>query len=188
MSGLRIGVDIDDVLTGWYARAHEISLAAGITNGMTPTSWAPFNEYGCTDQEWYDVLSVATLDGRLYSTEPYAGVVEALQRLKDAGHTIHLVTARGFLAHGDLIRERTIQWLAAHQIPHDTLTFSKRKSVVRTDYFIDDSEKNVKELADLPDGPIVYLLDQPHNRHFYWPRRIESFVGFADEILTGAVV
>ena len=80
MSGLRIGVDIDDVLTGWYARAHEISVDAGITNGKTPTSWAPFNEYGCTDQEWYDVLSVATLDGRLYSTEPYAGVVEALQR------------------------------------------------------------------------------------------------------------
>lgn len=188
MSGLRIGVDIDDVLTPWYERAHEISMAAGITNGKTPTSWAPFNEYGCTDQEWFDALSVATLDGRLYGTPPYPGAVEALHRLHEAGHSIHLVTARGFLVHGDLIREQTIKWLADYGIPHDTLTFSKRKGVVRTDYFIDDSEKNIKELAALKDGPIVYLLDQPHNRHFHWGRRIGSLAEFVDEILTGAVV
>lgn len=185
---LRIGIDIDDVLTGWYAKAHEISMDAGITNGKTPTSWAPFNEYGCADQEWFDALALATLDGRLYSTEPYEGAIEALQRLMDAGHSVHLVTARGFLTHGDLIREQTVQWLAEHGIPHDTLTFSKRKSVVRTDYFIDDSEKNVKELAAMKDGPIVYLLDQPHNQHFYWPRRIESVSEFVDEILSGGVM
>ena len=31
-SGKRIGVDIDDVLYPWYERAHEVSVAAGITN------------------------------------------------------------------------------------------------------------------------------------------------------------
>lgn len=188
MSGLRIGVDIDDVLFPWYETAHTICEAAGITNGATPTTWSPHEQYGCTLDQWLEVLSDATVDGTLYGGAPYPGTVEALTRLRDAGHTVHLVTARGFLAHGDLIREQTIKWLADHAIPHDTLTFSKRKAVVRTDYFIDDSEKNVKELADLHDGPIVYLLDQPHNRHFYWPRRIYSFTEFADDILTGAVV
>src|SRR5690606_4981653 len=131
------------------------------TNGITPSSWSPFNEYGCPAEQWYAVLAEATLTGDLYGGDPYPGVQDALQSLRDAGHTVHLVTARGFLQHGHLIREATVKWIAEHEIPHDTLTFSKRKAVVVTDWFIDDSEKNVREL--LAAGVTTYLLSQPHN-------------------------
>lgn len=177
----RIGVDIDDVLFPWYEKAHALSVAAGIDNGITPTSWSPFNEYGCTADEWYAVLAAATVAGDLYSGDPYPRVKEALQSLRDAGHTIHLVTARGFLQHGHLIREMTCRWLAEHEIPHDTLTFSKRKAVVATDYFIDDSEKNVHELSAA--GVITYLMTQPHNLHVQGFPRVSHVSEFAQKVL-----
>lgn len=180
-ASLRIGVDIDDVVYPWYATAHAISEAAGITNGNEPTSWAPFDQYGCTDQEWYDVLAEATLNGALYMQRPIPGAIEALERLHGAGHTIHLVTARGFLTHGTEIRLQTVEWLEALNVPHDTLTFSKRKAVVPTDFFIDDSEKNVLELAN--HGVRTYMMNQPHNQHVDYPFRVNHISEFVDEVL-----
>lgn len=181
ISGKRIGVDIDDVLYPWYERAHEVSVAAGIANGATPTSWSPFDQYGCTAEEWYAALAEATRDGRLYGADPYPGVVEALARIQDAGHVVHLITARGFLQHGELIRKLTCDWLYDHHIPHDTLTFSKRKAVVTTDHFIDDSEKNVRELAAA--GVDVSLMNQPHNQHVTGFNRVNHISEFVERIL-----
>lgn len=181
MKALRIGVDIDDVLVDWYGTAHSLSVAAGITNGKTPSSWAPFEEYGCTADEWYDVLSAATLDGTLYGQPPYEGAWWALKNLEDAGHSIHIVTARGFLAHGEVIRQQTIDWLDFYDIPHDSLTFSKRKSIVQCDVFVDDSEKNCLEL--LNHGVNTYMMNQPHNAHVEWAQRVNHISEFVDEVL-----
>lgn len=178
----RVGVDIDDVLYPWSAVAHELSRRAGLTDlEQLPATWAPFEEYGCTADEWYDVLAEGTLTGELYLRPPIPGAVDALTRLADAGHTIHLVTARGFLRHGHLIREHTIRWLAEHGIPHHTLTFSKRKAVVVTDVFIDDSEKNAHELRQA--GVRFYLQDAAHNRHVTGFDRVRHITEFAERII-----
>lgn len=178
---MRIGVDVDDVLFDWYGRAHEACMAAGITGSVTPFTWSPFEEYGCTAQAWYDALEVATLDGSLYSGEPLPGAVEALERLREAGHSIHLVTARGFLAHGDLIKRQTIDWIIDYRVPHDTLTFSRDKTLVRVDVFADDSERNITQLVAA--GVRCCLIDADHNRHATHPWRAPSFAAFVDGLL-----
>lgn len=172
MSVLRIGVDIDDVLYPWYDQAHAASVAAGITNGRTPSTWAPFEDYGCSDQEWYDALSAPTLDGSLYFADPIPGAVEAMHQLTECGHVLHLVTARGALANGNLIRKHTIDWLAAHGIPFESLTFSRDKTIVDVDVFIEDHPKNAEALAKV--GRTVILIDRPYNQQCGYGTRAQS--------------
>jgi hypothetical protein len=158
---MRIGIDIDDVLYPWYVTAHGICERAGITNGVTPSSWRAYEDYGCTDEAWYAALAAATLTGELYEAAPLEDAAVQLQRLRDAGHTVHLVTARGFMQHGDLIKAWTIRWILDHEVPHDSLTFSRDKTLVRTDAFLDDAPHNYDEL--LAAGVAVWLLHAPHN-------------------------
>lgn len=184
MTTLRVGVDIDDVLYPWSEVAHRLSVRAGLTQPGTPTppTWAPFEVYGCPADDWYAVLADGARTGELYFDHPMPLARDALTRIRDAGHTVHLVTARGFLHNGDLIRRHTVQWLAAHRIPHDTLTFSRQKTVITTDVFVDDAEHNVHELRDA--GVPVYLMDAPHNRHVTGFDRVHSIADFAERILT----
>lgn len=178
---MRVGIDIDDVLYPWYDVAHRVCEAAGITNGVTPETWAPHEEYGCTDVEWLDALGAATLSGELYNAEPFAGVVDELARLHAAGHTIHLVTARGFMQHGTQIRDATVHWLAKWQIPHDSLTFARDKRAVVTDVFLDDAPHNYDQLVDHTE---VWLLPARHNAaHIEGRRSIASLREFVDLVL-----
>lgn len=178
---MRIGVDIDDVLFPWYEKAHQACVDAGITNGVQPTTWSPHEEYGCTAQDWFDVLEEATLNGSLYSGPPYLGAVDALWRLQNAGHTIHLITARGFFVFGDLIREQTIEWLEHHDVPHDSLTFSQDKTAIPVDVFIDDSAKNCAALVAA--GVRTFMVNQPHNTHADHELRVDHICEFVDQIL-----
>lgn len=182
---MKIGIDIDDVLYPWYATAHLLCERAGITNGAKATTWAPHESYGCTRDQWHDVLAAGAISGELYNQTPYAGVAFQLLRLQAEGHTVHLVTARGFLANGDLIKRHTVEWLAEHRIPHDSLTFSKDKRLVVTDWFLDDAVHNYDQLLGHTN---VRLLVAEHNQSD--PRcerlRVASVVEFVDLVLDGA--
>lgn len=185
---LQIGVDIDDVVTGWYKASHEECVAAGITNGVTPTTWKPYEEYGCEDQVWYDVLDAALKRGYMLDLEPLPGAREALDSLWWAGHSVHLITARGFFQNGDLIREHTRQWVSDLQLRHESLDFRKDKGRAAVelglDYFIDDNVRNVQSVA-AESSAVVYLLNQPWNADGDWPaeRRVDSLEQFAEIIL-----
>jgi hypothetical protein len=178
---LRVGVDVDDVLFPWYDNAHQLCVNAKITNGVNPTTWSPHEEYGCTMQAWLDVLEEGTLDGALYAGPPYLGAIDALWRLQNAGHSIHLVTARGFFVLGHLIREQTVNWLADYDVPHDTLTFAKDKTIVRTDVFVDDSAKNVAALTAA--GVQTWMVNQPHNAAAVHHLRVDHVSEFVDAVL-----
>ncbi len=186
---MRVGIDVDDVLYPWYKQAHQACISAGITNGVTPTKWAVHEDYGCSLEEWVEALSEATLDGTLYHGEPYPGAVEALERIKAAGHTIHLVTARGLLQHGTLIKEHTYRWVADH-LSHvvDSLTFSKDKTVVPVDTFLDDNLGNYERLVQ--HGVPAWLLTQPWNAVAGdgLVFRVSSVGEFADLVISGKAV
>ena len=185
MKALHVGVDMDDCLLGWYDRAHEVSVRAGITNGVSPKSWAPNVEYGCPDQDWFDALEVATLDGSLYlDIEPFPGAVEALQRLVSAGHFVHIVTARGFFKHGDLIRAQTVEWLTRHNVPHQSLHFTKQKDIMRLDVFVDDAIPNVEALTAA--GIPTCMVNQPHNEGHPHPWRVHHIGQFVNQVIAYA--
>ena len=185
MRTLNIGVDLDDVAFPWYTKAHAACVKAGITNGVSPKTWSPHAEYGCGEQAWHDALEVATLDGSLYSGRPYPGAVAALNRLTDAGHHIHLVTARGFLIQGHMIRNQTVDWLKKYDVPHESLTFSKDKTIVVVDVFVEDAAKNVQKLVDA--GTRTFMVSRAHNAKYIYSPRVKSLSEFADIILSEGV-
>lgn len=178
---ISVGIDIDDVLFPWYDKAHQACVAAGITNGVQPVTWSPFDEYGCGLQPWLDALEVVTLDRSLYTGDPFPGAVEAVRQLKDAGYYVHLITARGYFKHGELIRETTREWVADHRIPHDTLTFSKDKTVLWTDFFVDDNVKNCRALQQA--GTSAYLMRRPWNHDAVDLPSVHSLGDFADIVI-----
>lgn len=158
---MRIGLDIDDVLLPWSDAAHAAAEVAGITNGRAMTSWKAYEAYGCSADAYWDVVNDAYRDGMLLG-DPYPEVIDLLTATRAAGHSVHLVTARGFDGPlVPLVRAHTVEWVDG--IPHDSLTLSKDKTVVHCDAFLDDSVPNVQALRE--HGVNAYLRDQPHNRH-----------------------
>lgn len=192
MTTFNIGVDIDDVLHPWFLTAHELCVAAGITNGVTPTSWRMYQEYGCDLQAWVDVLEQATVGGDLYGVPPIPGAVEALRRLYFEGHRIHLVTARGTGAWQTFdqrleIHGQTRTWLEEYAVPHHTLHFTSDKSLVarelKLDYFVDDGIHNFQDLEIGAPECKTYLMTAPHNGDFWTPFRLETMNEFADLVI-----
>jgi len=190
-----VGVDIDDVLHPWYATAHQLSEAAGITNGVTPKTWRMADEYGCDLDEWVGVLEQATKDGTLYGVPPIPGRVEALRRLLFDGHRIHLVTARGTAvwqspAEQAEIHRQTRAWVEEYAVPHSTLVFESDKAMIARvrglDYFIDDGVHNFQDLELGAPACETYLMTAPHNGDFYTPFRLQSMDQFADLIEAAA--
>lgn len=186
-----VGVDIDDVVAGWYYRAHDISVRAGIAPiDVIPTSWSPFEEYGCEAQAWYDALADATLTGELYDCEPIPGALEALQRLEDANIRIEFITARGFLQHGDAIRAQTINWLAKHHLLQHGLTFSREKPAdarrLGVTHFIDDNKGQIERMISEAPEIRTYLQDRPWNQDMRYQFRLKDLGEFAEVVTKGA--
>lgn len=174
----KVGFDIDDVLFPWYVRAHEACQEAGITNGVEPVSWRPYEEYGCTKEQWLEALDVVTLKGSLYIKHgPDEDAARALRSLIFDGHEVHLITARGFIGHSRLIGRHTVRWLEQFGIPYKTLTFTRAKGIraveLGLDWFLDDNEDNWRDVAqhfirrdqyDYNAGRYSKLLDRPWNQ------------------------
>lgn len=183
--------DIDDVIYPWYDRAHEACVKAELGEAVKikPTTWEPYNHYGVEPQAWYDVLALATHSGWLYGGEPDPEALEIIYSLDRAGVEQHFITARGFLAHGDLIREQTQAMMVKHAIPHASLVFSRDKGAdalaVNATHAIDDNVGNFLSLSEV--GVDTYLMDRPWNASHIVPsnRRITDLKQFARVIKRG---
>jgi hypothetical protein len=180
---MRLIVDIDDVLYPWCLLAHETCERAGVTKGVSVMdSWHAYVEYGITVEEWYDALSADTLSGVLYAGEPMPGVIESLRNLQGEGHTIHLATARGWLPHGNIIKAHTANWLHEWGLPYDSLSFTRDKTILAGDVWVDDSPTNYNAVWNRAD--VCYLVSQPWNMTVdAGIFRVEDFNHFARTIL-----
>ena len=185
MTPLSIGFDWDDVIMPWFDPAIEICKRAGLhrSDVVEFTQWRQHEDLGCTMEEWLAALSDATESGELYDTTPYAGAIEGMRELYWAGHYIHIVTARGTWPgnpHNDVIREITRRQVEEFAAPHHSLTFTKDKASVPTDFFIDDNLKNYEALRQA--GVNAYLLNRPWNQYAQADHRVDSVAEFVDII------
>lgn len=183
---LAITVDIDDVLYPGCKSYHLACVNAGITNGVTPRSYAPWEEYGCAKETWWDALAKAILDGTMLSLDPLPGAVAALWRLERAGHKINLATARATypglgVEATQAWRHQTEQWLYRHHIPFETLTYTMDKSVVPADFSVDDTLNNYDSLEAAGHRP--YLVQQPWNDVPDTRRRVDHIAEFVAIVL-----
>lgn len=169
MKKFKVGFDIDDVFLHTYQAMHVIAEKAGITNGKTPTSWNPYEEYGITREAWIEVMAEANRKGWLYrDVVPDQDALRAVRELAWDGHEIHLVTARGFFGDRDITEEHTEGWLIEYAVPHQSLTYASRKGPVaerlQLDYFIDDNVRNWLDVGSTDADTASYLLDRPWNQ------------------------
>lgn len=175
-------VDVDDVIFPLLDSIHERARRAGLHDGSAKIAWRGWESYRlpngepCPEQVFWDLWSEFALDGGYIHTPPIQEAAQALRWLHWEGHTIHLVTARGFMAHADDIRRWTQEWVEEFAIPHHTLTFERDKPAaqealgVKFDFAIDDSPKNIAALTAA--GVEAYLLDHEHNEADEEHRRV----------------
>lgn len=185
ISGLDIGVDIDEVMYDFVDSLRRWLILNGHQPHYTRISdkWGFFVDWGLTEAEFAHACHTGVDAGIIFRTgDPAPGTALALTRLLAAGHRIHLVTARAFGEPGKC-EESTRAWLAEHGIPYTTLTFSADKTVRHTDLFIDDHVLNYKALVAA--GVNAYLHTQDWNINFDVPpeQRVASITEFADRVL-----
>ncbi len=187
---MRVGVDLDGVVYdfGRHVRRYLVDYEGHDVQALAHLDSSNFwIEWGWDDERFMRACDVAVDAGVLYATgEPNAGAVEALQRIADAGHELHVVTARASGTAPTAALVATESWLKAYGIPYSSLTMSVDKTIVPTDVFVEDSAQNYDTLVAA--GVRAYLLNRPWNAPFNdGRRRVADVAEFADAILMSGV-
>lgn len=162
---LRIGFDLDGVVYDFRKALSEYLVGAGhpqCTVEAARPDWDFFHGWGLSLDEYMDLYRAGVDAGYVLRVgDPLPGVVDAMRRLTDAGHTIHIVTDRSVGSEPGISAQHTAAWLAEHRFVFNSLTFSSDKTVVPTDYFIDDRYENY--LARKKAGLGCHLLTRTWN-------------------------
>lgn len=105
------------------------------------------------------------------------GAVASLQAIRELGWKIHIITNRG-TSEGATARnhkaiKNTLTWLAANDIPHDTLSFVKDKTAILCDVILEDAPHHLeafiaKNKAGVAVTPDVIAMGQPYNKRFQY--------------------
>lgn len=195
-NGLRIGLDVDDVMFPWYDRAHNLVAREyqGTGGFQKPSTWHPYKEYGISRGEWEGILRRGVVTGELHQGNPLGDTVAVVSRLRryiaegvlPKASKIVVVTARGETMGmpGWMRRaaqEQTHEWLRRWGIHADEVHFTAQKTDVDLDYMVDDNEGNVRLLSNA--GVRAYLYSQPWNQDFSWPLRVVALRDYVSHIV-----
>ncbi len=159
----KLGIDLDgctyeftDSLRRWLRQQGDDRPLPGaeVWDFYTGSGWE------MTTQEFLQHCGDAVDAGYMFlDGEPIEGALEALQTLKDEGHSIHIVTHRNF---GSKSEANTMEWLRKYNVPHDTVTFAQDKSVVDCDIFLDDYDRTILGLIEA--GRHAVVFNRPWNQ------------------------
>ncbi|WP_179377833.1 hypothetical protein [Rhodococcus sp. ACS1] len=161
---MKIGLDLDGCLYNFEDSLREFLRSEDYPEGLMtePQRWSFHDDWGLSYEEFRDACNEGVDEGYVFSCgEPYEGVQEGVRRIKEMGHSIHIITARAYGSPG-MAQLNTARWLAAYGIEYDTLTFSHDKTVVQTDVMLEDNIGNYEALEAA--GTIAVLMDRPWNR------------------------
>lgn len=91
-------------------------------------------------------------------SEPYTGVREAIQKLRDAGHKVVIVTWQFNLQN----KYYTLMFFEKNKIPYDDICFTRDKWMIQGDWLIDD---NPEFIADERDKSSKIMINMPYNKN-----------------------
>jgi hypothetical protein len=159
----RIGIDLDGVAHCFvggihrYLRAIEHHGIPAEVVGTEVPGFTFYQDWGLTDEDFDRVHDEATEQGFAYSGDLLDEAASWVRMLHAMGHTIHIVTSRPRSSIGF-----TSDWLDLHDFPFDSLTFSRDKTVVSTDAFIEDQVNHYTNLERSESVP--FLVTRGWNR------------------------
>lgn len=178
---MRLGIDLDGCCYDFHgAMRRYLTQRKGYAASELPEPdrWNVWDCWGLDRQEWQTLFVQGVAEGVLFRQgDTYPDVAWTIDRLRAAGHTIHIVTDRDV---HPAAASSTTRWLADQAIPYDTLTFSSDKTVVPVDVFIEDSPDNARTLEDA--GVQVLLMDRPWNRGEHVGQRVHGWGSVYDEV------
>lgn len=130
-----------------------------------------------TVEEFIENIKRGCNEGKLFKQSALEGSNEVIDTLRAYGHKVHIITARGF---NKAAIELTNQFLAAAGIEYDSLVFSKMKTVIKTDFFIEDNVDNYFALEQA--GTESWLITRPWNEMHQVDRRINTLEEFVEKV------
>lgn len=165
---MKIGIDLDGPLYPFGECLWEWCVTQGLKEGEMPvtTTWNFFKDDWGHDLDWYmEHCTAAAAAGHLfYSQEPHPGAIEGMNALRERGHTLHIMTYRMFSG----AVNNTERWLVKHNVPFDSLSFTKDKTLIPVEVMIEDNVDNANSLAEA--GVIPVIVDRPWNKEWDGPR------------------
>lgn len=181
---MRIGWDSDGVLYRFTKAYHSwMNLNHGMSLDLEveAQTWNWFLDWQSVDE--FKACMDASVDagylfwqGELYEPE----IPQLIVDLKAQGHTNHLVTYR-FSGKNSCPKAATEHFYASQGIEFDSITYSKDKTVVDVDIFLEDNLLNYDALEAA--GVKVYLVNRPYNLENDTRRRVDSVKEFVNLIL-----
>lgn len=158
----RIGFDLDGVVYDFRAAHADFEVSRGNAHcavELAADGWDYYLGWGLTLDQWLESYREGVDAGHiLWVGEPMPGAVDVSRRLRADGHTVHIVTDRSI---GQQPQEATKAWLADVGFEYDTIDFSRDKTVVPTDVFIEDRLVNADAVNAA--GSLCYLINRPWN-------------------------
>lgn len=175
---MKIGIDLDGVCYNFtdslkkYLVEHEGFPEYEL--GET-TTWNFFkDDWGMSLEDYLMYFERGVDAGIVFlHGEPHLDCVDVLNRLREDGHTLHIVTWRQV---GQRSVHNTSDWLLREKIPYDTLTFAKDKTILPVDIFIEDNMDNYTSLCE--SGVRAVLMDRPWNHDLTDAVRVQNWNEF----------
>lgn len=186
---MKLGIDLDGVLFPFDQNFKDYCLKIGenIPHDTKTESWDFFKEWGMSSERFIEICNQGVDDQFIFlEADPYPNSVEALQGLKNDGHTIHVITHRMF---GSKSAHNTFDWLYKHDVPFESVTFAEDKTSVQVDLLLEDNVDNCR--ASIDAGIACVLYDRPWNqtdefkRVYRW-RQYSWIVNVLQKYLTNA--
>lgn len=167
-----IGVDLDGVCYPFTEDARVVVadfLHCDPLDLPDPKVWDFMSEQWSVDQKtfWQIWYADVAQGGAWCRLPPVDGTLEGLNALRDAGHSIHIMTHR---QGGEM---QTVRWIQEFDVPYDTLHIGRDKTRVNVDVLVDDWERNWQEVTAL--GGRCLVWDQPWNAHLSDAERVFSW-------------
>lgn len=172
---LKIGIDVDDVLAGFVPAHQKIcrEICGKPHTGTNPNDWA-FSNYGMSPKEHEAVWN------KIKDTVNFWETLVPLPRTSAIAYYPYdvipfFITSR-IVTKGDPIEIQTARWIKTFydSLENPTVIVSHSKGplvrALNLDYFIDDRDKNVLEVADAHPTCKVFIKTTSHNKDFNDPR------------------
>lgn len=186
---MRVGWDVDGVSYDFVESVRKyVCEHKNMDRALTALyrRWEFYEDWGMTLKQFLEACDEGVDAGVIFTYGgALPGVRESMQRILDAGHTIHVITDRSFGSPG-ASEAATARWLAANLPPVQSLTFSRDKAIIRTDMMIDDKPQNYDDLVAV--GCDARLLSMPWNQANDERKRVDSVEEFADLVLSRELV
>ena len=186
---LAVGIDIDGVLADYTGALRTVAPSLGIEldGSVPPKHWSMQEEGWFSNRDDWKLCHAAALR-ECDTFDPIGGfpyIAEQTHRLRSAGHTVVILTAREAPPWQDSyddawVFKGTWEWLDLHSIGYDELRFDGTKTGHQLDALLDDAPHNITEYQDA--GERVVIFDQPYNRHLAG-ERVGSLSEFVDLVL-----